>query len=162
MPEGWNVHLSAQRSSPPSAKRRSAREGEQTVSTASGAHSRRLLASLLFLLPLLMALSPTAVAGTMTWVIYDGCPGREPIRFRFFDDENNGVWPASDRYYYTKRYGEGYRQALECEKGAKVCYGGWQPGAGKYWGVGENGVESCTDCCARCDGDTYEKRLTCK
>jgi len=113
------------------------------------------LVALLFLIPF------ACQAGNMTWMIYDSCPGREPIRFRFFDNENYLVWPKADQFWYTKRYGEGYTQQLECTKGSKICYGAWQPGAAKYWGAGETGSEACTDCCARCDGDTYVKRLTC-
>lgn len=117
----------------------------------------------ILLFSLIMTMLPAAsLAASMTWVIYDSCPGREPIRFRFFDITNNLVWPGPNRFYYTKKYGEGYTQQLNCERGAKICYGAWQTDAQGYWGAGEDGAESCQDCCAICDGDRYVKKLTCR
>lgn len=87
------------------------------------------------------------------------------IWFRFFDETDALIWPATPNYFYFPYSSQVYSQTISCKTGAKICYGGSfytnteQP---EYWGVGINNDESCPNCCYTCEaGTTPVNNLSC-
>lgn len=110
-----------------------------------------------------MTLTPATSGGTnstITFVIEDGCNNGVQIWYKFYDFENNLVWPSSSTHYYTEYYGASYTHNLQCRTGGNVCYGGRS--ASYYWGVDYDGSKSCTNCCITCtQNNRLSRRLTC-
>lgn len=103
--------------------------------------------------------SPTPGGGGSAGVdvsITDRCTARYQIHWKIYtypraNASASGVWPASNRHYYTERYGETYRQSVSCTPGYLVCYGARGGSRRQYsWGVGYDGREGCDDCCVTC------------
>jgi hypothetical protein len=97
---------------------------------------------------------------TISLGIIDECDDGYRIDFRFYDIDNNLVWPSSTTNYYTPGYGTTVSNDLSCVTGATICFGA---ATGEvYWGVGLNNEYSCIDCCVECiDGASSGWNLTC-
>lgn len=85
----------------------------------------------------------------ITLRINDMCYDGYTSNYRFFDEDNNLVWPSSTSFYYALYTNTDYYSYLTCITGAKICYGA-DNGVGYYWGVGINNTESCSTCCVTC------------
>ena len=98
------------------------------------------------------------VTSNVRWTIRSECNITGPVSYKFYDSDRNLVWPTS-----TTHYEVGYQVTnnhnLSCTAGALVCIGA--QGGGNTWGVGFSGGGSCTNCCARCDTQTYAYTFGC-
>ena len=80
------------------------------------------------------------------------------LHVRFYNVENNLVWPASDRAYVIDNH-KTHSYRLNCKSGAKICYGAWiKNDPSTIWGLGRessnftaNGCESCCGICGAVD-----------
>ena len=104
----------------------------------------------LFLLFSLSGALEAVNAQTLVWPFRDGCHDGYDIRLRFFDLDNDLVWPSSTHVYILRGTTQTYR--LNCTPRAKVCYGAEDrtTNPAGYWGVGIDNDEECEDCCYRC------------
>jgi hypothetical protein len=105
-------------------------------------------------------ITTTASGSTITWVIGDQCNNGSTMDYRFFDIDNNTVWPNSTQVYVISDDGQNYTSTLSCVSGDKVCYGAQ---SGSYtWGVGLNNTSACSSCCGFCgQSGSYSAELTC-
>ena len=96
----------------------------------------------------------------ITWAMRDSCNDGRDIEYRFFAVNNNqitGAWPGNNRVYVAKEKGRSDSHTLPCSAGYnKICYGG-QSAGGRWWGIGLNGQERCTDCCWSCPASGESK-----
>lgn len=97
---------------------------------------------------------------TLRYQIEDGCNDSTRIDYRFFDQDNDLVWPNASQHYYTPGYGQSSTTSLSCRTGASICYGGRS--GDRYWGVGLDGRQRCESCCVRCSDETRSVRLVCR
>jgi len=107
---------------------------------------------------------PPPPAVSMSFSITDSCNDGFFTRFKFYDVDNNLVWPNSSTHYTTPGLGITSTKELACVSGAKICYGAalQADGGGVYWGIGLNGDKSCTNCCYTCTlGSSVGKNLSC-
>lgn len=102
---------------------------------------------------------PPVTYSTLRWTITDGCNNGISIRYKFYDVDNNLVWPSSTTYWYTEYFGATYSHNLTCRTGAKICFGA--RAATTYWGVDLDGTQSCATCCTTCRDASVADRLTC-
>lgn len=98
--------------------------------------------------------------GTVTWHVSDKCNDGYRVDYKFYDFDNDWVWPGSSTNYYTPVYGAVYASTLKCVAGSKVCIGGKT--GNSYWGVGLEGKYSCSSCCYSCDGQTHSYSFGCQ
>ena len=76
------------------------------------------------------------------------------IRFRSADDPSR-TWPEALNKEYHRWIDEDLDVTLSCRRGELVCYGASHVAVlNPYWGMGRHLDQSCTDCCAVCDGGT--------
>ena len=99
---------------------------------------------------------------SVTWKLTDGCPEGDIIEVRFFEYDENSDLKASWRRKKIKGNGTSSFKLRCYSPGHRVCYGAANR-PGYHWGVGMDGRESCTDCCASCGtGFIYNSgSLTC-
>ena len=90
---------------------------------------------------------------TIEWRVTDLCEDGFLIEYKFYDFENNLVWPSSSTHYETVYYNYTYTHVLQCRPGSRVCFGG-RTGS-LYWGVDVDGSQYCSDCCGTCTGSGY-------
>ena len=84
------------------------------------------------------------------------------VYLKFYSQQDNLVWPSSDRSYVINDYQLHYYR-LRCNQPfEKICYGAWEKGnTSAYWGVGRDGTKGCRDCCYTCGtGDAGPINLT--
>ncbi|MBN2498092.1 MAG: hypothetical protein JXR96_26110 [Deltaproteobacteria bacterium] len=103
----------------------------------------------------------------MTLRITDACPDGMIMHYRYFDMDNNLVWPDNEHVYTTPEYDTVYSEELTCYEGAKICYGArvfdGSSYTNNYWGVDIDRSKSCDSCCYYCaSGETHGWRLTCE
>lgn len=94
---------------------------------------------------------------TSTWKVKDHRNDDYRVDYKFYDIDNDLVWPSTHQVYYTESYGKEHTHVLTCEPGAKICIGGHSGSSyysGVYWGVDIDNSNGCTDCCSFCDGST--------
>ena len=99
------------------------------------------------------ATGPCVPESTIEWRVTDMCDDGDVIEYKFYDFDNNWVWPSASTHYETTIYNRTYKSVLSCQKGAKVCFGGRT--GNLYWGVDVDGSKGCDDCCGICDGSGY-------
>jgi hypothetical protein len=106
-----------------------------------------------FVLSLLQSLVPQqAKADTLEWTLRNEYSYIVYIRF-FSQTYNNRVWPGGeDTYIYDDS--SDHRVTLACERGEKICFGGFNANRDLFWGLGEFGKKRCTTCCRTC-GEYY-------
>jgi hypothetical protein len=97
-------------------------------------------------------------ASNVRWTIKSECNITGPVSYKFFDGDRNLVWPSATTHYDVAYQGTNNHN-LACTAGALVCVGA--QGGGNTWGVGFSGTGSCTNCCARCDTQTYAYTFGC-
>ena len=97
-------------------------------------------------------------ASNVRWTIKSECNISEPVSYKFYDRDHGLVWPSSTTHYDVA-YQATNNHNLACTAGAQVCIGG--QGGGNSWGVGFSGTGSCSNCCARCDTQTYAYTFGC-
>lgn len=84
---------------------------------------------------------------TLSWTITDGCNEGLGLQVRFFDKNNNLVWPDSSNAYLI---GSNQQQTfnLNALRSGKICVGAeTNPPNGTYWGVDLTGTQGCSSCC---------------
>lgn len=107
---------------------------------------------------------PPSSSSTISFTITDACHDGWAIDWKFFDEDDNLVWPTATTTYYSQYDDTPYTQALSCTTGALICYGARNenPGNHGYWGVDVDNSKSCADCCIRCQsGASLSRALTC-
>lgn len=78
------------------------------------------------------------------------------VELEFYSQHRNHVWPGNNRVYILDDY-DTKNITLSCNYGELICYGAWVQGeSSRYWGVGYNGRQSCSNCCYTCDGGYTE------
>ena len=106
----------------------------------------------------------------MRWVLTDECADSGALQARFFSfkgssDTPSGAWPDYATVYTTdnsKTTGDTIDVTLNVAGLSKVCYGAELENDDDYWGIGLQGTEECTGCCAKAEpGVTVRKGLTC-
>jgi hypothetical protein len=90
---------------------------------------------------------------TIEWRVTDLCEDGFLIEYKFYDFDNNLVWPSSSTHYEAVYYNNTYTHVLRCRPGARVCFGGRT--GNLYWGVDVDGSENCSDCCSTCGTSGY-------
>lgn len=84
--------------------------------------------------------------------------GRD-IQIEFYSQNRRHAWPGGNKAYNINR-GDTQSYRLACQRGEKICYGGWVKGDSRtYWGVGLNGKYSCDACCQICGDGNLRKTL---
>lgn len=68
--------------------------------------------------------------------------------------------PAGGKVYVLDD-SEVHSYTLSCNPGEDICFGAWVRGnTDKYWGVGYDNSQDCSDCCYYCDNiDTDVRNL---
>ena len=102
------------------------------------------------------------VVCNVTWELTDGCPEGDIIEVKFFEYDESNDLKASWRSRTIEGNGTSLFKLSCYSPGHWVCYGASNL-PGYHWGVGMDGRERCTDCCASCGtGDIYSSgSLTC-
>jgi len=98
---------------------------------------------------------------TNTFAMTDGCSDNQSTNIRFYDFENDLVWPSTTTQWVLENEGQSANILLQCIPGSTLCYGANSENNDKYWGVALNGTGACSACCYPCDGGTFSARLTC-
>jgi hypothetical protein len=102
--------------------------------------------------------SAPAQADEMTWTLTSKYQYK--VQVSFYSRTRNHEWPGNDKAWGLDDYGT-HRFTLSCNAGEKICYGAWATGdSTTYWGVGLNGKNGCTSCCAICGEEDPVKTLT--
>ena len=97
------------------------------------------------------ALDAQEAASTFTF--YNRNSSGKQINFKFFSKTRNWVWPSATSSWISPPDRKQYVVKLACQKGEKVCFGGWWPSQpNRYWGVGPQGNKGCSSCCYLCRG----------
>jgi hypothetical protein len=111
--------------------------------------------------PLPHPLPPPPQPVTLTWTLADRCADGLGVQARFFDLDNDLVWPDASHVYVIDSGGSAtYR--LTCVPGAKICYGATtDPDNGRYWGVGISREYACSNCCYTCEAQNVGFNLVC-
>jgi hypothetical protein len=122
---------------------------------------RPIFAKLVLVILTMFALESACDAASVKMRVRDACRNKESVNYRFFDETNNLVWPATGRVFYTKKENTIYNSNLNCTKGSLICVGGSNPSGTSIWGVGIDNNSACTNCCAKCDGKTHNYSFTC-
>ena len=74
------------------------------------------------------------------------------VQLSFYSQDRNIVWPGGGRAY-TLNDSNVHTYNLTCVGGERICYGAWVTGnANKYWGVGYQNKQRCSNCCWVCNG----------
>lgn len=84
----------------------------------------------------------------------------------FSRGESKRHWPSKTRSYNVKPEGAVQELKIDCDEGEQICWGAWKGAAGggtvggshqrlggpskSVAGVGDRGIEPCTDCCHVC------------
>ena len=89
----------------------------------------------------------------VVWQVDDRCNDRYLVRYRFLEFNNSrqitGSWPGSGSRYSTQGFRSPQTRRLTgCTPGRSVCIGA--DFGSYYFGVGDDGSRSCSDCCVRC------------
>lgn len=94
-----------------------------------------------------------AAADSLRWTIRSDYP--HIVSLEFYSQDYNRAWPGDGEVYILDDYDNKVFN-LNCSTGEKICYGAWVRGnSDKYWGVGLDNSQSCSDCCYTCGyGDT--------
>ena len=100
-----------------------------------------------------------AAATDMTWTMtstYD-----YQVSVAFYSQDRNRSWPGGDEVYVLKD-SRAHPITLSCQRGEKICYGGWPTGgrSTQYWGVGRNNGNHCDACCYVCGEANPVRELT--
>lgn len=90
----------------------------------------------------------------LTWTVISNVYSQD-IDYKFFDENRNLVWPGATTHW-TISGGGSVSWTLACYTGDNICFGGnGHTISTRYWGVGLNRDQSCTNCCRTCtDGST--------
>lgn len=105
-----------------------------------------------------MALGAPAPADEMTWHVRSYYP--YVVSLEFYSEDRNHVWPGGGKVYVLDD-SEVHSYTLSCNPGEDICFGAWVRGnTDKYWGVGYDNSQDCSDCCYYCDNiDTDVRNL---
>jgi hypothetical protein len=107
---------------------------------------------------------PPITNSNISFTITDSCHDGWAIDYKFYDEDDNLVWPSATTHYFTTLDDTPYTQALSCVTGALVCYGARNenPLNTGFWGVDVDNSKTCADCCIRCQqGASLSRRLSC-
>jgi hypothetical protein len=106
---------------------------------------------------------PANDTSTLSWDITDSCSNGQQVYLRFFDTTDHVQWPPDTTQVYVLNYNNDQKFSLSCVTNAQICYGASVAGNNSgYWGVGENGDQSCSNCCYSCVTNTVQPiSLTC-
>ena len=104
--------------------------------------------------------------------IEDACNDGYDFQYRFFERFSDGSLtgrriPGGGNVYITRSFGQSHSHRLNCSSSAGYCVGANRRGINetRYWGVGIDGDQGCTDCCYSCptSGErTVGRRLVCQ
>ncbi|MDE0510196.1 MAG: pre-peptidase C-terminal domain-containing protein, partial [Gammaproteobacteria bacterium] len=104
--------------------------------------------------------------------VEDACNDGYDLQYRFFEQFSGGSLtgrriPGDGSVYVTGSFGQSHSHRLNCSSSAGYCLGANRRGINetRYWGVGIDGDQSCTDCCYSCptSGErTVGRRLVCQ
>jgi hypothetical protein len=103
---------------------------------------------------------PRQGEGTILFLLTDACAGGGSASVRFFDVHNGLEAPGPGRAHIVAPSSSA-SFGLACEPNADVCLGAETRDGLVTWGVGLDGTRACTDCCARCLGQTVSSTLAC-
>lgn len=92
-------------------------------------------------------------ADSLKWTIRSDYP--HIVSLEFYSQDYNRAWPGDGEVYILDDYNQKVYN-LNCSTGESICFGAWVRGnSEKYWGVGLNNSQRCSDCCYTCGyGDT--------
>ena len=104
--------------------------------------------------------------------VEDACNDGYDFQYRFFEQSSGGSltgrrYPGSGNVYVTGALGQSRSHRLNCSSSAGYCLGANRRGINetRYWGLGIDGDQGCTDCCYSCptSGErTVGRRLICQ
>ncbi len=86
----------------------------------------------------------------MSWRLTDACDDQGDIAWKLFSQDRDWTWPSGSDVYWTTGFDFDSLEAIVCERGELVCFGG-ESESGLEYGVGLDGTSSCDDCCYECD-----------
>lgn len=86
----------------------------------------------------------------MTWRVTDACDDQADIAWKLFSTDRDWTWPSGDAVYLTTGFDWDSLEAIVCERGEVICFGGLSD-SGLEYGVGIEGTASCDNCCFECD-----------
>lgn len=95
---------------------------------------------------------PTGVgcSPVMSWRVTDACDDQGDIAWKLFSQDRDWTWPNGTDVYLTTGFNYDSLEAIVCERGELVCFGGMSD-SGLEYGVGLEGAAGCDDCCFECD-----------
>jgi len=104
-----------------------------------------------------VALSAPATAENMNWQIRSDYP--YIVSLEFYSQDRNHSWPGGGKAYILDDSAV-HSYNLSCSYGETICYGAWVRGnSDKYWGVGRDNSQYCSDCCYDCGSGDAELRI---
>ena len=108
----------------------------------------------------------------LVFTVEDACNDGYDFQYRFFEQSSGGSltgrrYPGSGNVYVTGALGQSRSHRLNCSSSAGYCLGANRRGINetRYWGLGIDGDQGCTDCCYSCptSGErTVGRRLVCQ
>lgn len=100
-----------------------------------------------------LAWAAPAAADSLEWRIRSDY--QYTVSLAFYSQDRSFSWPGGNQVYVVDDYAE-HSYSLSCNYGESICYGAWVRGdSSKYWGVGNNNEQYCSNCCYVCgQGDT--------
>lgn len=98
-----------------------------------------------------------AQAETLTWHLRSDYP--YVVSLEFYSQGRNHAWPGSGKVYVLDD-SEAHSFRLGCNAGESICFGAWVRGnSDRYWGVGAENAQHCSDCCYVCNGGETDLRI---
>jgi hypothetical protein len=111
---------------------------------------RLALVAVLAMVGLSSLAAPGQAQSEMTFQIKSTFPYKVSVVL-YSQDRKGHQWPGGNRVYAFND-SETHTMRIACLGGEKVCYGAWPTGdTSKYWGVGHNNSQRCSNCCYTCN-----------
>ena len=111
----------------------------------------RLLVLLALLLTSGVVTATTAQADNLTFKVQSSSDYE--LRMAFYSTSRSAYWPGGGKSYRLDDY-EVKNIKLSCQRNERICYGAWEEGSDRHWGVGQAREFGCSNCCYTCRGNT--------
>ena len=118
------------------------------MKTARSVGMRGMLIGAMLMAAGLYAGAGSATAGEMVWKFKSEHPNS--VGVELYSQDRNKTWPGGGRPYVLRDW-KTHEFQIDCQEAERICFGAWvQNDTSTFWGAGLDGVEACSNCCAKC------------